>query len=106
MTKTDLKQRVKECGSHYFDRDTMRFFNSKLEGVYEGPNGAYFVTSEVPPGGSRKYTVRLFDEAKCRVATIPSHAEGFLKYATKNDAAAEARRLAGCSARKGSHGRY
>lgn len=44
---------------HFFDRDTMRFFGSRiLSDVESLPDGALFVTSEKPPHGSRAYAVR------------------------------------------------
>ncbi len=51
---------------HFFDKDTMRFFNSRiLETVYQGPGGVFFVTSERFVGstytGPRLYTVRKFN---------------------------------------------
>ena len=58
------------AGSHFFDADTMRFFNSRLlEGVYPAEtnngkwdartgNAFYFVTSERPDWAPRHYTVR------------------------------------------------
>lgn len=57
---------AQESGSHFFDRDTLRFFSSRVsEMVYPtyGQNGTYFVTSERDSGSSynhyaRYYTVR------------------------------------------------
>ena len=47
---------------HWFDRDTLRFFNSRIsERVYPVPGGAYFVTSEKYSrydNSPRLYTVR------------------------------------------------
>lgn len=46
-------------GAHWFDRDTLRFFRTRLpEGGYSGPGGVFFVTSEKSPHGPRRYTVR------------------------------------------------
>lgn len=58
MTKTELKAKVRATGSHFFDPDTMRFFNSKLISVYEGPSGVFFVTYEKGPHGPGAYTIR------------------------------------------------
>ena len=50
-------------GRHFFDRDTLRFFNSRIgQNVYTGGDGWYFTTSEVPPHGERAYTVRRMDQ--------------------------------------------
>lgn len=88
MTKSDLKSKVKAAGSHYFDRDTMRFFNSKLISVYEGPNGVYFVTYERGPHGPGAYSVRRFSGTNVStVGTFMGH--------NKPSAQAEAKQLAG-----------
>jgi hypothetical protein len=68
----DIQAIAKGAGSHFFDRDTMRFFSSRvLEGVYpalsngenrwESREGAKFafVTSESNEWEGRKYTVRI-----------------------------------------------
>jgi hypothetical protein len=65
---TEVVQCVSATGSHFFDRDTMRFFNSKLsDGVYPTKFGTFFITSERDKGlygtgawdGKRRYTVRF-----------------------------------------------
>jgi hypothetical protein len=68
----DIQAIADRAGSHFFDRDTMRFFSSRvLEGVYpalsngesrwESREGAKFafVTSEANEWEGRKYTVRI-----------------------------------------------
>lgn len=76
----DLRAIVDATGSHYFDRDTMRFFDSRLlEGVWAGksnrqeagvstlPGNRYvFVTSERPPWGERRYSVRVVELLEVR----------------------------------------
>jgi hypothetical protein len=43
----NLRDYVTRSGSHFFDKDTMRFFRSRLDWhTYPGPDGWYFVTSE------------------------------------------------------------
>lgn len=93
MTKSELKAKVKAYGGHYFDRDTMRFFNSKLISVYEGPNGVYFVTYERGPHGPGAYSVRHFTGTK--VETV-----GEFMGHSKPDAQQKAKGLAGRAARK------
>lgn len=95
-SKTELKERVKACGGHFFDRDTMRFFNSKLHSVHPNAreNSTYFVTSEqfVPSSGParpRRYSVGKFVD--CRT----EHVGEFQQYANVRDARAAARKLAG-----------
>lgn len=58
-------------GGHFFDDDTMRCFDSRIESREAFFNvqtqTAYFVTSErMSPGSPRQYKVRRFDE-NCRV---------------------------------------
>lgn len=45
---------------HFFDRDTMRFFNSRLTGNYRRIDDytALFITTEKGPSGERKATIR------------------------------------------------
>ena len=46
-------------GRHWFDKDTMKFFGTRLPQTgYNGEGGLYFVSSEKPPHGPRRYTVR------------------------------------------------
>ena len=55
---SDLRKKNKKIGHHFFDRDTMRFWSSKIEtGLY---HGMFFVTSERVGTGRRlrKFTVR------------------------------------------------
>lgn len=37
---------VSNSGSHFFDRDTMRFFGSRTYELYEGHNGSFLVMSD------------------------------------------------------------
>lgn len=62
-----LVELVKRSGSHFFDKDTMRGFKSRLyDVVFTGKDGWYFITSEKHEwhtsygSGSdpRKYTIR------------------------------------------------
>lgn len=77
-TKQDLKSQAKACGSHYFDRDTMRFFGARLVSVHPAGHGkggkTYFVESK---GGDRAfgrgaiprhYQIGVFKN--CQVQTI------------------------------------
>ncbi len=59
-------------GFHFFDVDTMRFFNSRiLPTVHQGRYGVYFVTSErFDENTPRRYTVRRFDPATGKVDTV------------------------------------
>lgn len=67
MTLDYIKRKNHDAGHHFFERDTMRFFDSRiLSTLYYGEGGVYFVTSEKfrghgTPDGPRLYTVRSFD---------------------------------------------
>lgn len=56
FTVDDVKRANERAGDHWFSKDTMRFFRSRIVGGIEG--GRYFVTSERGPSGVRSYTVR------------------------------------------------
>lgn len=89
-SKTDLKAHVKACGSHFFDRDTMRFFNSKLEKVIPGKGRSCFVTSErYDDTTPRLYTVKKI--VGCKIDTVGK----FQQYGTKATAMSVARTCAG-----------
>ena len=58
QTIEDVKSANRQTGGHWFDRDTMRFFNTKIESGLIG--GKYFITSErYDEDRPRKYTVRM-----------------------------------------------
>jgi hypothetical protein len=53
----EIKQANREAGKFFFSPDTMRFFDSHiLTGVI---GGRFFITSEQPPEGPRRYSVRV-----------------------------------------------
>ena len=76
-------------GRHWFDRDTMRFFGTRLPRAgITGQGGVFFVTSEQPPHGPRAYSVRkLLGEG--RIETV-----GDFCAMSKYDATKTARNLA------------
>lgn len=89
-----LRYLAREVGSHFFDRDTMRFFSSRIGGEIFA--GRYFVTSERDAtgaawGGARRYTVRAFTYADGRLdfETVGEFGE----HATRGDALATVRAL-------------
>src|SRR5271166_1281025 len=60
-------------GRHWFDRDTMRFFKTRLpQGGYTSVDGkrVYFVTSEHGPHMPRKYSVRVWDRETRGIGTM------------------------------------
>jgi hypothetical protein len=86
----DLKSHVtRTCGSHYFERGTMQFFNSKLHKVYPGNGVSCFVTSErFDDRSPRKFTVRKIKG--CKIDTVGD----FQKYGFLADAQAAAKACA------------
>ena len=56
-TIAEIRAKNKEAGKYFFSRNSMRFFNSKIEsGVLEGQ---YFITSErYEPEQPKMYTIR------------------------------------------------
>jgi hypothetical protein len=96
-----LQDIVKRSGSHFFDRETMKWFRSKVDAyTYSAPDGWYFVTSEKHESAfagineARAYTVR-----RMSVGTLDNGSqdiqlyelEGFQHYATLNRARTAAR---------------
>ena len=96
-TLTQIQERNRAMGFHFFDRETMRFFDSRVSTkVYPLDSGdCLFVTSEryVPSDpnrlpGPRKYTVNI-----AQMDGDTDHIfGGFQAYATLIDAQSAARR--------------
>jgi len=53
---SEVRDANREAGFHFFDPDTMRFFDSRIETRLI--DGRFFVTSEKGPDGVRRFTVR------------------------------------------------
>lgn len=94
---------VTDSGSHFFDRDTMRFFQSRAaQSGWEIVNpegmthGFTLVTSEPDiRGNDRRYTVRLFVlSGDGRMVTHTDDAAGFRGYGSRAEANRMARHLA------------
>ena len=94
MTITEIKEANKAAGFHFFERDTVRFFRSKIcSEVYDGPRYSFFVTSEIGPDEIQRYTVRRYNHETHNVGT-----EGpFHKYERKRGAIEAAKRARGAS---------
>lgn len=55
-TISDVRAANKQLGHHFFDKDTMKFFKSKIEsGLIKQ---RFFITSEQPQSGPRQFKVR------------------------------------------------
>ena len=95
-TLSDIKAAAEKHGSHWFDRDTMAFFNTRLQSkAYPMDNGdILFVTSErVDADHPRRYSIRraYFDgEGRFQIRTIGD----FQEYATADKAHRAAELLA------------
>lgn len=72
MTMEEIKKiHIEKYKGHFFDEDTMRFFDSRiLPEVYEGYGGIYFITSEKFHTDPRNYTVRRFFPDTGEIQTI------------------------------------
>lgn len=79
-TIDDVISLNRSTGHHFFDPDTMRFFNSRIE--TELMRGRFFVTSEQGPHMARAYTVRVAGDD----GDIGSVGEGFMGYGTLAEA--------------------
>lgn len=84
---SEIKRANADIGRHFFDKQTMRFFNSRvLSTVY---HGRFFITSEQDGYGAwereRRYTVR-----ECIDGEIHTVSE-FGEFSTAREAAAFAR---------------
>jgi hypothetical protein len=60
-TISELKEKNKAIGNYFFSKNTMKFFNSKIESAIL--KSKYFITSEDNWDGSkREFTIREFKE--------------------------------------------
>ena len=84
FTMGQMKKLNKEAGQHWFDKDTMEFFNTV---IVTKPNVAnMFITSEHNGNGERMYTWRVFDVRTHKVETLSD----FMQYKTLEDAKKDA----------------
>lgn len=87
----DLTEHVRRSGdTHWFSRDTMRFFGTRISATYYGHG--VFVTSERSPSGIRRYTVRVLRDSEGHY-TVQS-VSGFGAYESLNGAGKAASRAA------------
>jgi len=76
-----LKRLNEANGGCWFDAGSMEFFGTRIES--DIIRGSFFITSEQPPHGARKYSIRSFDE-QGSVETVGN----FCAFASKEDALA------------------
>ena len=94
-----VREANERAGHHFFERGSMRFFNSRiLDGVY---GGRYFITSERFERKPRRYTIREVSDnghintVKCghSYANGDDHEGGFGCYHSAEAARAVARHI-------------
>ena len=68
---SDVKAAADAAGSHWFDPGSMRFFRTRLPitGLADGCGRMWFVSSEAPRNGPRKFSVRVFVPQSGQVLT-------------------------------------
>jgi hypothetical protein len=99
VTKEQLKLRVAEQGSHFFEPATMRFFDSRLCTVagtarnVDGEDHVYFVTSDKGPNGFRAYTIRRFHWTGAHNPSCVETGGLFQAYRDRRNAVATARAI-------------
>lgn len=66
----DLRRLCRMQGNYWFDESSMRFFDTRIE--TELLDKKYFITSEQPPAGGRRYSIRkvYFDGFHVEIDTI------------------------------------
>ena len=85
-TISDIMRLHKKSGGHFFDKQTMDFFQSQC---YPEVFGSYFITSEVSPDSVMRYTVRRFSASDGAIDTVGN----FFAYENLSDAIDTARNL-------------
>ena len=80
----DVKSASLAAGSHWFEPDSMRFFRTRLPllGKMDDGGRVWFVSSEAPRSGNRKYSVRVFIP---QTGSVQTHGT-FHSYASSRDA--------------------
>lgn len=86
-TIAQVKEANIASGHYWFDPDSMRFFGTKILGGLVA--GRYFVTSEKPPYGPRKYSIRKVKNAQGHIDTVSE----FCQYGTARAARAGLKRI-------------
>jgi hypothetical protein len=82
-----VRSQATRSGSHFFSKNTMKFFQSKVatrKAFSNDDKTFYFVTSENAGFGNsrRSYTIRAYDINTCKISTFGS----FQEYDNLNEA--------------------
>jgi len=84
----EVKKANKAIGQYWFNKETMAFFDSKIESKLI--EGQYFISSEYSPWGGKKYTIRIVSP----IGAVDTVGE-FGKYETKEEALIELGKILG-----------
>lgn len=90
-TIDEMARKNAAAGGYWFTPGATQFFKTKYHVVAQGPGGVFFVTSEQPPQGVRRWSLRQWNPETCTVSTVGE----FMQYRTlgaAEDAAEEASR--------------
>lgn len=101
MKLSEVEMINKEKGLHFFDKDTIKFFNSKIETKGNLIGDKYFITSEKNEDNPRLFSVREFNKETGDTDTIGEfqefktrrQAENFAKCMVNKNNVNECRRL-------------
>ncbi len=69
-TLDDIRRAMNAAGSPWWEPSSMRFFDTRALRVHQGAGGIFLVTSEKPPYGPRRASVRHYDPATNRITTV------------------------------------
>lgn len=89
LTIADIMERNKEAGRYFFSKDTMKFFNSRIEPEVYGDG--YFITSERRRGESILFTIRKFNKKEASISTVGD----FQEFSTKTQAKKRVKEIVG-----------
>ncbi len=71
-----IQEEMNADGSHWWDRGAMRSFGTRVgQQVYQGDGGIYFVTSEKPLHGPRRFSVRKYNPTEKDIDTVGKFCE-------------------------------
>jgi len=69
LTIADVKRHNKEAGQFFFSKDTMRFFQSRIEStLYK--NHCFITSEQCGETSPREYTVRHYNVETGRIETV------------------------------------
>ena len=70
-TMREIRDAAAAAGIHWFEPGSMRFFGTELSRtIYQGKGGIFFITSEKPPHGARRFSVRRFHPDDSSISTV------------------------------------